>query len=156
MKRFLMITTLIATTTGAAIAQDSAQLRNSVEVFLTESAFDVDVSTLTNEQVAKLYGAMTSSEKISEQTSAVRAVLAEENVMGMQNSGGIVVEGAVDTSTPLPRNQIFAEVSTALIGTQYEGRASELSEEELAIAYGVITSSETESAMANGLDGVFK
>ncbi len=156
MKRILMATTLIIATGTAAFAQDAAQLRNSVEVFLTETAFDVDVSSLTDEQVVKLYGAMTSAESASEKTSAVRGILAQENVVGMQNNSEIMIENAEQTSVMMPRNQVYTEVSTALIGSKYEGRADELSDEELAIAYGVVTSSETESDMANGLDGVFK
>ena len=157
MKRILMTSALVLTTvSGAALAGDS-QMRSALDSFFVETRFDVDVSTLTEAQVAKLHGVMSSTETESNQIAAIRAILAEENVEYTLDSdtvpegAGVVVLG----DTELPRDQIYVKVINGLKGTRFDGRIDELTEEELVQAMAVITGAETASEKEKGLVGLF-
>ncbi len=155
MKRFLMTSALVLTTaTGAAFAQandpDTMQLRTSVGQWIGGSTYNVDVDSLTDEQIAAMYGAITSSDDQSEQDAAIRAVLNDNNVMMEERPANIMV-GDVET----PRNQLYTSVEMALVGTEYEGMAYTLTDEELAAVYGTINSSDSESQLSTQLSSYF-
>lgn len=155
MKRILMTTALVLTTAGAASAQmadeDTMQLRNSVGNYLASSDWNVDIDSLTTEQLAQLHGAITSTDNESEVDAKVEAVLNDENVVYEQRPAVIMVE-----EEEFPRDQIYTKVSTALIGTPYEGMAYTLSEEELVQAYSIINSTDSDSEANTELSGLFE
>lgn len=147
MKRFLMTTALVMTTAaGGAFAQandpDTMQLRNSVAQSLITSEYDVDVNSLTDVQVTKLYQAFNSTSSESEQDSMIRGVLAEDNVIMIEDRPDFVIVGEEE----MPRDQIYTSVSMALVGTPYEGMAWQLTDEELAQAYGIFNSGDEEGS----------
>ncbi|MDF0602389.1 hypothetical protein P1J78_16745 [Psychromarinibacter sp. C21-152] len=156
MKRLLMTTALVLTTAaGTASAQmadgDNVQLRNEVGNYLAASEWTVDVDSLTTEQLVEIHSAITSDESATEVDSAVEAVLNDGNVEYTERPAYVVVE-----TEELPRDQIFTKVSNALIGTEYEGMAWTLSDEELVQAYSVVNSTDDQSDMYLELSGLFE
>ena len=95
MKRFLMTSALVLTTaTGAAFAQSndsSSQLRTQVGNWIGGSSYNVDVDSLTDDQIAAMYGAITSSEDQSEQDAAIRSVINAENVEMEERPNYVIV-----------------------------------------------------------------
>jgi PKD repeat protein len=139
MKRFLITTALVLTTAGGAHAQmvdSSSQLRAQVGNYLATTNYMVDVDSLTDEQVNQLYASIQSGGG-EMQNADVKAVLNDNNIMASERPATIRV-GEAD----MPRGQLYAEVSNSLVGTEFEGRAYTLTDEEIAGLYTVINGSE--------------
>lgn len=152
MKRFLMTTAIILTTAGAVHAQDSNdQLRAEVENYLAGTQYSVDVSSLTTEQLAQLHGAITSTDASGDVDSAVAAILNDSNVMYEERPMMIVID-----DVEMPRDQLYLSVQSALVGTEYEGMAPTLTDEQLVQVYTAVNSSDDTSDMNSKLAAVFE
>ena len=155
MKRFLMTSALVLTTaTGAAFAQSndsSSQLRTQVGNWIGGSSYNVDVDSLTDDQIAAMYGAITSSEDQSEQDAAIRSVINAENVEMEERPNYVIV-----ADEQMDRSQLHESVSMALVGTEYEGMAYTLTDEELAAVYGAVTGTDSKSELNLQLSQYFE
>ena len=154
MKRFLMTTAIVlSTTAGAAYAQsdmNAEQLRAAVGQYLATSTFEVDVNSLTDTQLAALHGAITSTDSEGERDREVYAVLNDANVEMKERPDFIMVE-EVET----PRDQIYISVQNALEGTEFEGKVWSLSDAQLSAAYGFINSTDSETEKEQKLRSLF-
>ncbi|WP_172296520.1 hypothetical protein [Pseudoruegeria sp. HB172150] len=152
MKRLLLTSALVlSTSAGAVLAQASdteeTPIRNSVGNYLATSSYDVDVDSLTDEQIAALYSIYTSEED-ADVDQRVGAVLNDGNVEYETRPEFIVVE-----QVEQPRDQIYDAVTKGLTGTKFEGMAWELDDEELATAYAILQNENSNSSQ--DLEAVF-
>lgn len=150
MKRFLTTTAFIVATSGAALAGSHMtpdQLRMSVADYFATSEFSVDIDSLTTEQLVAIEAAISSSDDQSEKLKKVRAVLNDSNVM--------MTERELEIMVPTPRDQIYVSVKNALEGTEYEGQAAFLTDEELTAAYLAINSTDDQGEKMKKLAALF-
>ncbi len=139
MKRFLLTSALVLTTAGGAYAQSvdsSTQLRMQVGNYLATTNYQVDVDSLSDEQINQLYSSIQSGGG-EMQNADVASVLNDNNVVSTERPSVVMVGEA-----EMPRGQLYAEVSNALVGTEFEGRAYTLSDEEIVGLYTVLNGSE--------------
>lgn len=152
MKRLLITSALaLSLAGGAAVAQDASQLRNAVGNYIATTEYNVDVSTLTDEQVAQLYSAITSTDDHGERDNKVRAVLSENNVETYERPTTVLI-----ADIEYPRDQIFTSVQNALVGTEYEGLAWTLSDEELVEVYSLLNNAEADAPAITDLQAYFE
>lgn len=80
MKKLLLTSAFVIATAGGALAGGHSQQAMMVDNLLSTYAMNVDVSSLTEDQVAELYLALTSTDDRAEAQQKVEAVLNDGNV----------------------------------------------------------------------------
>ncbi len=80
MKNLMLSTALVLSTAGFAAADSHFQIEAQVENELALMQMDVDMDSLTEEQISALYTTISSAETASERDKGVRAVLNDWNV----------------------------------------------------------------------------
>ncbi|MEL6801618.1 MAG: hypothetical protein AAFO80_17245 [Pseudomonadota bacterium] len=136
MKRMLF-TTAAAAALAATSAFADSQLREQLANELNTSNMMIDVAQLTDEQVAELYAATTSTDDHSERRNKVAAVLAGSDYVMM----------TMDTRTVfVPISSLKNQVEMGVSSYGFEVDAETLEEEELAELYIAISSEDRENA----------
>lgn len=100
MKRLMMTTTIIATLTAGTAFAYNEQMRATVEQQLLSMPMDVEVGTLTNEQVAEIYPIVTSADSPSMKASKIEAIVTAVDVdtVSQQNRDALMI--IADTRFP--------------------------------------------------------
>ncbi|MEO1580099.1 MAG: hypothetical protein AAFR34_02145 [Pseudomonadota bacterium] len=136
MKRMLF-TTAAAAALAATSAFADSQLREQLANELNTSNMMIDVAQLTDEQVAELYAATTSTDDHGERRNKVAAVLAGSDYVMM----------TMDTRTVfVPISSLKNQVEMGVSSYGFEVDAETLEEEELAELYIAISSEDRENA----------
>ncbi|MEL6518588.1 MAG: hypothetical protein AAFQ39_12800 [Pseudomonadota bacterium] len=136
MKRMLF-TTAAAAALAATSAFADSQLREQLANELNTSNMMIDVAQLTDEQVAELYAATTSTDDHSERRNKVAAVLAGSDYVMMTMGTRTVF---------VPISSLKNQVEMGVSSYGFEVDAETLEEEELAELYIAISSEDRENA----------
>ncbi|MEO1454980.1 MAG: hypothetical protein AAFV31_14285 [Pseudomonadota bacterium] len=136
MKRMLF-TTAAAAALAATSAFADSQLREQLANELSASSMMIDVSQLTDEQVAELYAATTSTDDHGERRNKVAAVLAGSDY-------AMMTMGTRTVFVPISSLENQVELGVASYG--FEVDADTLEQEELAELYVAITSEDRDEA----------
>ena len=145
MKRFLTTTALVlATAGGAAADSDTQQLRNQVTTYFETSSMNVDVATMTDEQISELFLAINGNEAAGERDAAVRAVLNDWNVV-YDNAEGV----EIDT----PNSQLRTQVGNYFDQNGISVDVGTLTDAEVSEVYLAMTSGE-ESGRAAAVNDI--
>ncbi|MBV0912661.1 hypothetical protein [Anianabacter salinae] len=139
MKRLLTTTALVlaTATAGVATAQDS-QIRNTVSNEIATLGMDIDVSTLSQEQVAELYTIITSTDDSGDVAQRVRAVIAD-------NSTGMSMDDA---------DQLRQTVANELATYGMDVDVALLTDEEVSELYAATTSTDDEGTAMQRVRGI--
>lgn len=129
MKNLLLSTALVISTAGFAAAGSHFQIEAQVENELALMQMDVDMDSLTEEQISQLYTTLTSTETASERDQKVRAVLNDWNVM-------VEDEEDPELALMIPRSQLRSLVyqKRGELGIE-EIRVRTLTDDQLAALY---------------------
>ncbi len=110
MKNLLLSTALVLSTATFAGAASHSQIAMQVDNELATMSMNVDIDSLTEEQVAELFSALTSAETAQDKQLAVEGVLNDENVMFEREQDADVVVVVDGADTMVPRSQLRAAV----------------------------------------------
>ena len=140
MKKLIATTALVLSTATFAFAESHSQLAIKVDNRLAAMNIDVDMESLTDEQIASLYTALTSSEDHGEVKASVRAVMNDDNVVFEEPEDS-------DLTIVLPKSQLLASVrmNDEELGIE-DVRLRDLSVEQLSALYLIATSTENASS----------
>lgn len=105
MKNLLLTTALIMGTTSFAHAASHSQIAMQVDNALASMNMEVDIDSLTEEQVSELYSAISSTDSASSKQSSIRAVLNDNNVVVTD-----MEDTPVELSYMMPRSQLVSIV----------------------------------------------
>ena len=145
MKRLLITTTAAAIALStAAFAESDSQLRMSVESELDAHNFNVDVSTLSDEQVAEVY-AITQSDDDSGERIKLMSVLGDAGYQHMELGEEMIFVKLPEDMPMPPANDLRAEVGLKLDEYGIKADASELSDDQVAKIFAIVQNSDGEA-----------
>ncbi len=163
MKRFLIATAFIVSTTGLAVAQGNDQLRQIVEQDLATYKYDVDVSQLTDEQVTQLYFIATSTDSSSVRQDRYDRILRADSDATMTRSNNIRAfrpmagdEDTEEVQTTMPRNQLRSLVQQMLETYEYDVDVMSLDDETLTGIFLVDTSTDDASEEKDRIEAILR
>lgn len=128
MKTLMYTTAAVIALSGAAMADE--QLRAAVETEFQEHGFSVDISTLTDEQVAEIY-ALTTSDNNNVRGDIAKVLMDDGYARMEMNTQTIFV----------PANSLRSSLEIQLGEWGYDVDASTLTDEQVAALYPIVTGS---------------
>ena len=149
MRTLLYTTAATLTLAGAAFAQSSDQLRQSVEQALDESNLNVDVQMLSDEQVAEIYAISQQDGGMGER-GQIMAVFEGAGYQSMELGEEMIFVPAIDgANVDLGANSLRDEVGLKLEEHGFDNVATDdLTDDEVAKLYTIVQNSDTEAARA--------
>lgn len=149
MKRFLTATALIVATSGAAMAANHAQLIETIQQQLEGYAVEINYDALTPEQAAELHAAVTSSDSHGVRDQKVRAILAENPGLVMNDEDRM----SLAYDTPMDQRKAIVVDAFERMGLDYS--VDSLSGNEVTEVYLLVTGTDDETAVRDRLRAYF-
>ena len=151
MKRLMMTVAAVALSTSAAIAMTPEQLRESLDQQLNEFAPEVEVETLTDEQVVQAYVVVNDGGmSVAEKSGAIGEIVEGTNAEVYAE----MAEGDIDLT--VDANSMREKVQTRLDISGFDYDVSELTDEEVVELATAFNSGESPADIENAVTSAFE
>ncbi|QDC09295.1 hypothetical protein FHY55_08595 [Oceanicola sp. D3] len=151
MKRIMMTVAAVAITAGSAFAATSEQLRDNVKAQLVEYAPEVQVETLTDDQIVQIYMVVADSgTSAADKSGSIQEIIEGTDAERYAE----MADGEIDLNLEVNNMREILQAKLDVRGFDYD--VSELSDEEVAALAGAFNNGDSPAEIDASVKAAFE